>query len=156
MCTCIDNIKVSYSEIGRMTARATRQSFCKPVASVLGGQPSVNEYLDAVNVAARELQKVTDSINDLVEIVRNNFCDITPSEADELLMLSAPVSEKMQALHRKILRSSIYAGMETVVGLYNDAMTGFEELCSDLKTWDIDAPDNNHLQQTLELLKTIA
>jgi hypothetical protein len=47
-------------------------------------------------------------------------------------------------------------GMETVVSLYSDAMTEFEELCSDLKTWLQDAPKNAHLQQTLELLKTIA
>jgi len=52
--------------------------------------------------------------------------------------------------------AAVSMGMETVVSLYSDAMTEFEELCSDLKTWHQDAPKNAHLQQTLELLKTIA
>ena len=59
-------------------------------------------------------------------------------------------------LHRKLKRSPLYVGMETCVNLYYDAMTEFEELCSDLKTWHVDAPQNNQLQRTMEYLKTFA
>lgn len=89
-------------------------------------------------------------------MVRNNFCDISTSEAEDLLQLSAPITETMELLHKKLLRSPLYVGMETVVTLYFDAMTEFEELCSDLKTWHVDAPKNEHLQQTLELVKALA
>ena len=156
MCTYIETIKASYSEVGRRTSRVVRRSFSNPVASADKPQPSIDDFLDAINVITKELQKVTDSVNDLVEVVRNNFCDITTSEAEELLQLSAPIDDKMKLLHRKLLRSPLYVGMETVVDLYSDAMTEFEELCSDLKTWHVDAPKNEHLQHTLELLKTLA
>ena len=116
----------------------------------------MDDFLDTINVITKDLQRVTDSVNDLVEVVRNKFCDITTSEAEDLLELSVPIMEKMQSLHKKLLRSPLYVGMETVVCLYFDAMTEFEELCSDLKTWHVDAPKNEHFQQTLELLKTIA
>lgn len=156
MCTYIDTIKASYSEVGRRTSRVARKSFRSPVATADKPQPSVDDFLDAINNITKELQKVTDSVNDLVEVVRNNFCDITTSEAEDLLQLSAPITEKMQLLHKKLSRSPLYVGMETVVCLYFDAMTEFEELCSDLKTWHIDAPKNEHLQEVLEVLKTIA
>lgn len=156
MCTYIETIKASYSEVGRRTSRVARKSFRKPVARANKPQPSIDDFLDAINAITKELQKVTDSVNDLVEVVRNNFCDITSSEAEELLQLSVPIDEKMQLLHKKLLRSPLYVGMATVVDLYSDAMTEFEELCSDLKTWHVDAPKNKHLQQTLELLKTLA
>lgn len=156
MCTYIETIKASYSEVGRRTSRVARRSFRKPVARNDKPQPTIDDFLDTINVITKELQKVTDSVNDLVEVVRNNFCDITTAEAEDLLQLSAPIAEKMRLLHKKLLRSPLYVGMETVVGLYFDAMTEFEELCSDLKTWHVDAPKNEHLQQTLELLKTLA
>ena len=156
MCTYIDTIKASYSEVDRRTSRVARRSFRNPVAKAAGIEPSIDDFLDAINAITKELQKVTDSVNDLVETVRNNFCDITTSEAVDLLQLSAPITEKMQLLHKKLLRSPLYVGMETVVGLYTDAMTEFEELCADLKTWYVDATKNWHLQQTLEHLKTIA
>lgn len=156
MCTYIETIKASYSEVGRRTSRVARCSFRKPAARADKPQPDIDDFLDAINVITKELQKVTDSVNDLVEVVRNNFCDITTSEANELLQLSAPIDGKLHQLHKKLLRSPLYVGMETVVGLYYNAMTEFEELCSDLKTWYVDAPKNEHLQQTLELLKTLA
>ena len=156
MCTYIETIKASYSEVGRRTSRVARRSFRKPVAKADRPQPGIDDFLDAINVITKELQKVTDSVNDLVEVVRNNFCDISTSEAEDLLQLSAPITETMELLHKKLLRSPLYVGMETVVTLYFDAMTEFEELCSDLKTWHVDAPKNEHLQQTLELVKALA
>lgn len=156
MCTYIDTIKASYSEVGRRTSRVARKSFRRPVVKADKSEPCIDDFLDAINAITKELQRLTDSVNELVEVVRNNFCDITTSEAEELLVLSAPITDKMQLLHRKLLRSPLYIGMETVVSLYFDAMTEFEELCSDLKTWHVDAPQNAHFQETLELLKTIA
>lgn len=156
MCKCIETIKASYSEVGRRTSRIARRSFRKPLSRIDKPQPSIDDFLDAINVITKELQEVTDSVNDLVEVVRNNFCEITTPEAEELLLLSAPITDKMQLLHKKLLRSPLYVGMETVVGLYSDAMSDFEELCLDLKTWYVDAPKNEHLQQTLELVKALA
>lgn len=156
MCTYIDTIKASYSEVGRRTSRVARKSFRRPVAKADKSDPCIDDFLDAINAITKELQRLTDSVNELVEVVRNNFCDITASEAEELLVLSAPITDKMQLLHKKLLRSPLYIGVETVVCLYFDAMTEFEELCSDLKTWHVDAPRNVHFQETLELLKTIA
>lgn len=48
---------------------------------------------------------MTTSVNDLVEVVRINFCQITPQEARELLELSDPIDKKMQLLHKKLLKS---------------------------------------------------
>ena len=55
----------------------------------------------------------------------------------------------MRLLHKKLLASPLYLGMETVVALYYDAMNDFEELCSDIKTLRVDAPHNQQLQTTL-------
>ena len=156
MCTYINTIKASFSEVGRRTSRVARKSFRKPTAKTDKPEPSIDDFLDAINVTTKELQKVTDSVNDLVQVVRNNFCDITTQEAEDLLQLSTPITEKMLLLHKKLLKSPLYVGMETVVSLYFNAMTEFEELCSDMKIWHIDAPKNDHLQQTLERLRTIA
>ena len=156
MCNYIETIKASYSEVGRRTSRVARHSFRNPVVKTGQAEPSIDDFLDAINVITKDLQRVTDSVNNLVEVVRNNFCDITPSEAEELLLLSAPIVEKMGLLHKKLLRSPLYVGMETVVSLYFDAKTEFEELCSDLKTWHVDVPKNEHIQQTFELLKSMA
>ena len=156
MCIYIENIKASYTEVGRRTSRVARRSFRNPVAKADKLQPTIDDFLDAINVITKELQKVTDSVNDLVELVRNNFCDITTTEAEDLLQLSAPITDKMQLLHKKLLRSPLYIGMETVVRLYYDAMTEFDELCFDLKTWHVDAPKNEHLQQTMEVLRSIS
>ncbi len=156
MCTYIETIKASYSELGRRTSRVARRSFRSPVVKADKPQPSIDDFLDAINAITKDLQRLTDSVNELVEVVRNNFCDITTSEAEELLSLSAPITVKMQSLHKKLLRSPLYVGMETVVSLYFDAMTEFEELCSDLNTWHVEVPKDPHFQETLELLNTIA
>ena len=84
MCTCIDNIRASYSEVKRETSRVARRSFQKPVEAGDNAQVSVDDFLDAINVITRELHQVTTSVNDLVEVVRINFCQITPQEAREL------------------------------------------------------------------------
>ena len=145
MCTCIDNIRVSYSEVKRETSRVARRSFQKPVESGDNAQVSVDDFLDAINVITRELHQVTTSVNDLVEVVRINFCQITPQEARELLELSEPIDKKMQLLHKKLLKSPLYVGMETVVKLYEDAMDDFDELCHDLQAFRINLEENEEL-----------
>ena len=155
MCTCIDNIKASYSEVGRRTRRVSRRSFNRPVSHSEAPQPSIDDFLDAINVITKELHQLTQSINDLVEVVRNNFCDITTPEAEELLQLSAPINEKIRQLHRKLLRSPLYVGMETVVCLYADAMGDFEELCHDLRQFRVELEQDEEFQQTLLKLNNL-
>ena len=114
MCTCIDNIRASYSEVKRETSRVARRSFQKPVEA--------------------------------------NFCQITPQEARELLELSEPIDKKMQLLHKKLLKSPLYVGMETVVKLYEDAMDDFDELCHDLQAFRINLEENEEFQALLKKL----
>lgn len=152
MCTCIDNIKTSYADVRRNTSRIARKSFGNPTVPVGKTYPDVDDFLDAINVITKELQQTTQSVNDLIEVVRNNFCGITTSEAKELLSISQPINEKMLLLHRKLLKSPLYVGMETTVKLYEDAMSDFEELCHDLKTFRIDLEQNADFQESLHNL----
>ena len=109
-------------------------------------------FLDAINLMARELHQLTTSINDLVEVVRINFCYITPDEAEELLELSDPINKKMQLLYKKLLKLLFYIGMETVVKLYENAMSDFDELCHDLKCFRINLERNEEFKATLNRL----
>lgn len=153
MCTCIDNIKTSYSEVKRNASRISRKSFVVPVADDDNNkQPSIDVFLDAINLITKELYQLTNSIVSLVEIVRNNFCEITKSEAQELLQLSVPICEKMEQLHKKLLKSPLYVGMETVVGIYVNAMNDFTELCNDLRFFRIDLEKNTDFQNALAKL----
>ena len=88
MCTCIDLIKDSYTKVRRGTSRVARRSFKGPVDTTVKSQVDIDDFLDAINLITRELHQLTTSINDLVEVVRNNFCEITTPEAEELLALS--------------------------------------------------------------------
>jgi len=152
MCTCIDTIKASYSEVKRETSRVARRSFQNPVEVGDNAQVSVDDFLDTINVITRELHQVTTSVNDLVDVVRINFCQITPQEAEELLELSEPINKKMQVLHKKLQKSPLYVGMETVVKLYEEAMGGFDELCHDLQTFRINLEENKEFQNLLKNL----
>lgn len=153
MCTCIDNIKTSYSEVKRNASRISRKSFVVPVADASNSQPpNIDAFLDAINLITKELYQLTSSIVSLVETVRNNFCEITKSEALELLQLSVPISEKMEQLHKKLLKSPLYVGMETVVGIYVNAKNDFAELCDDLKLFRIDLEKNTDFQSAISKL----
>ena len=107
----------------------------------------IDEFLDAINLITKDLNSVTQATNDLIEVVRNNFCEISTPEAEELLELSHPIYEKMQKLHNKLIASPLYRGMKTAVGLYYDAMSDFDELCHDLKTFRIDLEQNEEFQE---------
>lgn len=146
MCTCIVEIKATYSEVGRETSRVARKSFSKPVELIGKENFDIDEFLDAINLITKDLNSVTQAINNLIEIVRNNFCDISTHEAEELLKLSHPLYEKMQQLHNKLVTSTFYRGMRTAVELYSDAMSGFEELCHDMKSFRIDLEQNEEFQ----------
>ena len=74
MCTCIDTIKASYSEVKRETSRVARRSFQNPVEVGDNAQVSVDDFLDAINVITRELHQVTTSVNDLVSIRKCRCC----------------------------------------------------------------------------------
>ena len=94
----------------------------------------------------KALNSVTQTTNNLIEVVRNNFCDISTPEAEELLKLSHPLCEKMQQFYNKLIASPFYRGMRTAVELYSDAMSDFDELCHDLKAFRIDLEQNEEFQ----------
>lgn len=151
MCTCIDNIKASYSDVRRKASQVSHKSFAVPKSNV-DAELNIDTFLDAINLITKELYRLTTAVNNLVETVRNNFCDITVNEAQELLQLSTPISEKMSQLHDKLLKSPLYVGMETVVNIYTEAMNDFNELCHDLKFFRVELETNDRFQQTLSKL----
>lgn len=155
MCNCIDTIRASYSEVRREATRVSRRSFQKPFEAKDKAQIDIDVFLDAINLITRELHQLTTSINDLVEVVRINFCYITPEEAEELLELSDPINKKMQLLYKKLLKSPFYIGMETVVKLYENAMSDFDELCHDLKCFRINLERNEEFKATLNRLNEL-
>lgn len=156
MCTCIADIRASYTEVGRETSRVARKSFSKPVEMISKENFDIDEFLDAINLITKDLNSVTQATNDLIEVVRNNFCEISTPEAEELLLLSQPIYKKMQAFHKKLLISPFYRGMQTAVELYADAVSDFDELCHDLKTFRIDLEQNEEFQKSSMLLRSIA
>ena len=60
--------------------------------------------------------------------------------------------KQKQVLHKKLLKSPLYVGMETVVKLYEEAMGGFDELCHDLQTFRINLEENKEFQNLLKNL----
>lgn len=92
MCTCIAKIKTSYTKVRKQAEEVANQSF------------DMDDFLDAINVVKKELTRVTDETNALVELVRDHFTEITVDEAKELLELSEPIQKKMPAkLYRCVL-----------------------------------------------------
>lgn len=138
MCTCIAEIRTSYTKVRKQAEEVASQSF------------DMDDFLDAINVVKKELTRVTDETNALVELVRDHFTEITVDEAKELLDLSEPIQKKMQVVYQKLLASPLYIGLETVTDLYRQAMSDFDELCHDMKTFNIDLAQDDHFQQTLK------
>lgn len=147
MCTCITEIKATYTEVKKETSRIARKSFKRPVDNLT--EQNIDRFLDAINIITKDLNGVTQSTNDLIKVVRNNFCEISILEAEDLLKLSRPILEKMQLLLRKLIGSPLYRGMITSVELYSGAMCDFEELCYDLKTFRVDLEKDENFQNTL-------
>ena len=148
MCTCIAEIKATYKEVKKETSRVAKKSFERPVEFVT--EDNIDKFLDAINIITKDLNSVTQSINELITVVRNNFCEISTAEAEDLLKLSHPMVEKMRLLHNKLTASPLYRGMMTTVELYIDAVSDFEELCHDLKVFRIDLEQDDKFQQTLQ------
>lgn len=140
MCTCIAEIKATYTKVQRQTEEVASQSF------------DMDDFLDAINAVKKELSIVTDETNELVELVRDHFTEITVDEAKDLLVLSEPIQKKMQVVFLKLLASPLYVGLETATDLFRQAMSEFDELCHDMKTINIDLAQNDHFQQTLKMV----
>ena len=140
MCTCIAEIKETYTQVRKQAEHVVEQS-C-----------DIDDFLDAINEVRKELDCVTDETNSLVELVRDHFTEITVLEAEELLLLSEPIQKKMQQLYLNLLRSPLRVGMEQSVDLFRQAKSDFDELCHDMKTFNIDLAQNEHFQQTLKMV----
>ncbi len=130
MCTCIAEIIASYSKVRQQTAEVARQRF------------DVDEYLDKVLVVKTELMKITDETNDLIELVRSHFTEFDIQETIELLAYSTPILILMYHLREKLSMSPLLPGLKTVVDLYRECMSDFQELCDDLQVCNIDIPSN--------------
>lgn len=143
MCTCIAEIKASYTKVRKQAEEVASQSF------------DMDDFLDAINVVRKELTRVTDETNDLVELVRDHFTEITVSEAEELLQLSEPIQKKMQMVYLKLLASPLYVGLETATDLYRQAMSDFDELCHDMKTFNIDLAQDKEFQEISQVLNDL-
>jgi hypothetical protein len=144
MCTCIAEIKASYTKVRHQTAEVAQQQF------------DIDDYLDKVNVVRKKLEQITEETNNLVETVRDHFTEFDIQETTELLAHSTPILILMDQLHQKLVESSLYPGLKTAVEDYCDCVSIFQELCSDLQTFNIDLRQDEEFQKTSELLRSIA
>ena len=144
MCTCIAEIKATYTEVRRQTAEVAQQGF------------DIDKYLDKVNVVCKKVEQVTDETNKLIETVRDHFTEFDVQETTELLAHSTPILILMDQLHQKLKESPLYPGLKTAVENYCDCVSIFQELCSDLQTFNIDIPRNEKSREVEELLRKLA
>ena len=143
MCICIVEIKESYTKVRCQTAEVAQQQF------------DIDDYLDRVNVVRKELEQITDETNNLVELVRDHFTEFDIQETVELLAHSTPILILMDQLHQKLVESPLYSGLKTAVENYRDCVSDFQELCTDLQTFNIDVPRSEKCRETEEQLKKI-
>ena len=145
MCTCIAEIKESYTKVRCQTAEVAQQQF------------DMDDYLDKVNVIRKKVERITDETNNLVETVRDHFTEFDEQETTELLAHSTPILILMDQLHQKLIDSPLYPGLKTVVENYLDCVSDFQELCTDLQVWNIDVPRNSEVleaeRKLTEMLK---
>ncbi len=144
MCTCIAEIKTSYTKVRKQTEEVASQSF------------DMDDFLDAINMVKKELARVTNETNALVELVRDHFTEFDIQETMVLLAHSTPILISMDQLYQKLLESSLYQGLKAAVDKYRDCMSDFQELCSDLQTFNIDMKQDEEFQKSSELLRSIA
>ena len=144
MCTCIAEIKESYTRVRHQTAEVAQQQF------------DIDNYLDKVNVVRKELEQITEETNNLVEMVRDHFTEFDIQETVELLAHSTPILILMDQLYQKLVESPLCSGLKTTVENYRDCVSEFQELCTDLQTFNIDVPRNEKCRETEELLKKLA
>lgn len=122
--------KESYTKVRQQTAEVAQHWF------------DVDNYLDKVLVVKKEIVKITDETNALIELVRSHFTEFDIQETTELLAHSTPILIFMAQLQEKLGESTLYPGLKTTVELYRDCVSDFQELCSDLQVWNIDIPRN--------------
>ena len=144
MCTCIAEIKESYTKVRHQTAEVAQQQF------------DIDDYLDMVIVVRKKLEQITDETNNLVEKVRDHFTEFDIQETVELLAHSTPILILMDQLHQKIMGSPLCQGLNTAMENYRDCVSDFQELCTDLQTFNIDLRRDEGFQKSSELLRTIA
>ena len=144
MCTCIAEIKESYTKVRHQTAEVAQQKF------------DIDDYLDMVIVVRKKLEEITVETNNLVETVRDHFTEFDEKETTELLAHSAPILILMDQLHQKLVESPLYPGLKTAAENYRDCVSDFQELCTDLQTFNIDVPRNEKCREVEELLRKLA
>jgi len=144
MCTCIAEIKESYTKVRHQTAEVAQQKF------------DIDDYLDMVIVVRKKLEEITVETNNLVETVRDHFTEFDEQETTELLAHSAPILILMDQLHQKLVESPLYPGLKTAAENYRDCVSDFQELCTDLQTFNIDVPRNEKCREVEELLRKLA
>lgn len=143
MCTCIAKIKASYTQVRKQAEYAVEKSY------------DIDDFLDAVNVVKKQVALVTDETNALVELVRNHFTEITVAEAEDLLDLSGPIQKKMQQVYLNLLRSPLLVGMEQTVELYRQSMSDFDELCRDMRTFNVNLAQDAEFQRVSAMLNDL-
>lgn len=143
MCTCIAEIKASYTQVRKQAEYAVEKSY------------DIDDFLDAVNVVKKQVALVTDETNALVELVRNHFTEITVAEAEDLLSLSGPIQKKMQQVYLNLLRSPLLVGMEQTVELYRQSMSDFDELCRDMRTFNVNLAQDTGFQRVSAMLNDL-
>ena len=144
MCTCIAEIKESYTKVRHQTAEVAQQQF------------EIDDYLDMVIVVRKKLEQITEETNNLVEKVRDHFTEFDEQETTELLAHSTPILILMDQLHQKLIESPLYSGLKTTAENYRDCVSDFQELCTDLQTFNIDLRRDEEFQKSSELLRSIS
>ena len=144
MCTCIAEIKESYTKVRHQTAEVAQQQF------------DIDDYLDQVNLVRKKVELITEETHNLVETVRDHFTEFDIQETTELLAHSTPILILMDQLSQKLVESPLYPGLKNAVENYRDCVSDFQELCSDLQTFNIDLRRDEEFQKSCELLRTIA
>ena len=135
MCTCIAEIKESYTKVRHQTAEVAQHRF------------DMDDYLDNVNVVRKKLEQITEDTNQLVETARDHFTEFDEHETTELLAHSAPILILMDQLHQRLVDSPLYLGLKTAAEQYRDCVSDFQELCTDLQIWNIDIPRNPEVME---------
>ena len=143
MCACIDIIKETYTDVLEQTVYVAKQSF------------SMDDYLDAIIHFTKQFEDLTGRINNLVELVRDHFTELTTDETKDLLAESRVMRKNMAQLYKTACDSSLYPGLKTVVKQYHESVSDFSELCNDLQTWNVNIPADAEFQKTLDALNTL-
>ena len=143
MCACIDIIKETYTDVLEQTVYVAKQSF------------NMDDYLDAIIHFTKQFEDLTGRINNLVELVRDHFTELTTDETKDLLAESRVMRKNMAQLYKTACDSSLYPGLKTVVKQYHESVSDFSELCNDLQTWNVNIPADAEFQKTLDALNTL-